>query len=147
MSSTSREIPRGEVVVVAKPPGTEEEDVVAMNISENNIPPGLRFSVAVETEGAADDYEDLTLDSDGEQERRVMYVPTEEDTEKAKQSIDEIIRSPPRPPAIPPNRPVIIQPNTSTGARYPPRVRDLRDRISSHLSGTPKEQDQGGRTN
>ena len=55
--------------MVAKPPETEEEDVVAMNISENDIPPGLRFSVAAETEGAADDYEDLTLDSDGEQER------------------------------------------------------------------------------
>merc|ERR1712105_348090 len=45
-----------------------------------------------------------------------------------------------------PNRSVIVQPNISTGIRYPPRVRDLRDRITSHLSGTPKEQNQGGRT-
>ena len=56
-------------MVVAKPPENEEEDVVAMNISENDIPPDLQFSLAVETEGTADDYEDLTLDSDGEQER------------------------------------------------------------------------------
>ena len=78
-----------------------EEDLMAISISADDIPPNLQFSVAQDSEEKTENegYENLTLDSDGDQdnpaqERQVMFISTEEDTEKAEQSINEIIQAP-----------------------------------------------------
>ena len=55
--STSRRVPREEVVVVATPPQNLEEDAVAMNISASDILPDLQFSLAPEAEETADSNE------------------------------------------------------------------------------------------
>ena len=67
--STSRMTPREELVVVVTPDENLEEDALAMNISPSDIPEDLPFSMAPEADESADNgYEELTLDSDNEQD-------------------------------------------------------------------------------